>query len=161
MKHSICAALALAMIAAAQPAAVRTETGPVVVKALVRDKQGKPVSGLGARDFRVFEDSKEQPIASVAPESATGHTEPVFVAFLFDAAGYAIIRQAAAENRAHRDAAGFAGADAGPNRYLAVMDLDVNGSLFMAQDFTTLGDRVRQAAEDVSHSAGAGRGFPR
>ena len=65
--------------------------------------------------------------------------------------------RAAAERYALRDVANFAGANAHPNRFLAVMNLNVNGRLSMAQDFTTAAERVQQAAGEVGRGAGAGR----
>jgi VWFA-related protein len=119
-----------------------------VVDALVRGKNGKVVSNLGAGDFRLWEDGKEQPITSFSMEEA-GQAEPLYVAFLFDtAASVSALARGTAEKSARRqEVADFAGAYAGPDRYMAVMNF--NGALTIAQDFTTLADRVQQAAGAV------------
>jgi VWFA-related protein len=71
-------ALAAAVLAAAAavPAAAQDQrstfgvtTRVVQVSVVVRDKAGRTVADLTARDFRLFEDGKEQPIESFSVES--------------------------------------------------------------------------------------------
>ena len=70
------AVLAVLPVAAfAQPPVVPTESA-VLVDALVRDKKGKPVSDLRAQDFHLWEDGKEQPIASLAQERVGPARQP-------------------------------------------------------------------------------------
>ncbi len=54
--------LATARVSAQQPAEPRftASTTAVVVDVVVRDKQKRPVAGLTADDFTVFEDGKRQ-----------------------------------------------------------------------------------------------------
>src|ERR1700676_4588314 len=48
-----------------QPAAIiKKESRPVLVDAVVTDKKGNYVHDLAQKDFKVFEDNKEQPIIS-------------------------------------------------------------------------------------------------
>lgn len=42
---------------------IRIQTNLVIVRVVVRDANGNPVSGLGRSDFHVFDDKKEEPIA--------------------------------------------------------------------------------------------------
>ena len=142
--------------AAAQPAVIRTETRLVLVDAIVRDNKGKIVSDLRGTDFRLWEDGKEQTIKSVSlvDAGAAGRSEPEYIAFLFDTSGIAASGRVAAEKDTRQDVAGFAGAYASPNRYMAVIDF--NGDLSIAQNFTPLADRVQRAARDISHVADAG-----
>jgi VWFA-related protein len=73
--------LGAARFAAQQPAEPRfkASTTAVVVDVVVRDKQQRPVAGLTADDFTVFEDGKKQPITSfvaVNGPSKADNSEP-------------------------------------------------------------------------------------
>src|SRR5579863_9386519 len=50
-------------------AVIRTETKVVLVDAVVTDKKGGYVHSLTQKDFKVFEDSKEQTVKSFAVQS--------------------------------------------------------------------------------------------
>jgi VWFA-related protein len=66
--------LAFAAVAWPQtaPPVLKSETRVVLVDAVVTDKKGEYVHGLTAKDFRVWEDNKEQTIQSFSLESAAG-----------------------------------------------------------------------------------------
>jgi VWFA-related protein len=147
--------MALAQQTAAQPVVIRTETRLVQVDAIVRDKKGKIMSDLGARDFRLWEDGKEQPITRFSLEEADSprEPEPQYMAFLFDSSGVPPLMRIAADKAARQDVADFAGAYAGPGRYMAVMTF--NGELSIAQNFTSLAERVQKASGDTTHLADA------
>jgi len=51
------------------PLTIRTESNLVQVDVVVRDGKGNAVSGLGQRDFRIFDEGKEQPIANFSVQS--------------------------------------------------------------------------------------------
>jgi VWFA-related protein len=57
-----------------RPSSFTVNARLVLLDAVVTDQKGKPVEGLNAKDFQVFEDGKQQPIVSVEPPSA--HTLP-------------------------------------------------------------------------------------
>ena len=63
----VAAALAI-VVAALAPAAA--DTSNVHVIASVTDRQGRPVSGLGAKDFQIKEDGQVQTVVSVEPRRA-------------------------------------------------------------------------------------------
>ena len=76
--------LALAAVSPAQQdkpeqsgAVIRTETRVVLVDAVVTDKKGTYVRDLGMKDFKVWEDNKEQQIKSFSfeadPDSPTAY----------------------------------------------------------------------------------------
>ncbi len=48
---------------------IKTETRLVLVDTVVTDKQGHYIRDLSAKDFKVWEDNKEQPITSFSSES--------------------------------------------------------------------------------------------
>jgi VWFA-related protein len=133
---------------------IRAEARLVLVDAVVRDKKGRVVGDLGAKDFRLWEDGKAQPLASFSLEGAgpQDESEAEYLAFLFDGSGVAASSRVAAEGNARQEVAKFAGACASPNRYMAVMNF--NGDLSITQNFTALAERVQRAAGDTSHVAG-------
>jgi Ca-activated chloride channel family protein len=61
---------------------VRIETQLVSVPAIVTDKAGRPLTGLRAEDFQIFEDGRPQKIANFATTEA-----PFEVALLLDTSG--------------------------------------------------------------------------
>jgi hypothetical protein len=72
---ALCAAV-LPLLASAQPTVIRTETRLVLVDTVVRDKKGKLAGDLGAADFRIWEDGKEQPIASFSRQAGASPEQP-------------------------------------------------------------------------------------
>ena len=51
-------------VSTSQTPLIKTQTRLVLVDTVVTDKKGNPVRDLTAKDFKVFEDNKEQQIAS-------------------------------------------------------------------------------------------------
>ena len=47
---------------------IRAQTNLIVVRAVVRDAAGNPVSGLNRTDFKLFDNNKEQSISYFAPD---------------------------------------------------------------------------------------------
>ncbi len=122
---------------AQQSAVIRTETRVVLVDAIVTGKKGAYVRDLAAKDFRVWEDNKEQALTSVSLE--TGRTWPAALVLFFDETSMDVrdqigVRQAAA---------GFIDTGTGPNRKMAVVSY--NGNLRVAQNFTDNAGRLKDA----------------
>ena len=74
---------------------VRVDTQLITVPVVVRDQEGRPVTGLTASSFQLYEDDLPQPVATFATSDA-----PFEVALLLDTsgstrAGIALIRSAA------------------------------------------------------------------
>jgi len=69
---------------------LRVDTQLVLVPVSVNDKMNRPVSGLEKENFRLFEDSVEQPIVQFAMDD-----EPVAVGLIFDTSG-------SMDNKLHR-----------------------------------------------------------
>src|SRR5216684_1799012 len=86
------AAIVRAQEQSAQPpapsgAVIRTETKVVLVDAVVTDKKGNYVHGLTAKDFKVWEDNKEQKITSFtfeADASSPLYSQKRYIVLFFD-----------------------------------------------------------------------------
>ena len=92
---AICASILFAHLAQAQqtpadtstPATIRAETRLVLVDAVVTDKKGKYVRDLAAKDFKVWEDNKEQPIKSFSFEeeaASADKSQKQYLVLFFD-----------------------------------------------------------------------------
>jgi len=141
---------------AQQNTVIRTETRVVLVDAVVTAKNGVHVRDLTAKDFRLWEDNKEQPVGSVVLESAAtasigaeprGSHDNNLVLF-FDETGMEARDQIAARQAA----SGFIDAETGPNRRMAV--LIYNGTLRIAQNFTDNAGRLKDALPKPAASPG-------
>jgi VWFA-related protein len=165
---SIATVLWLATCAAAtgqQAPVFSSETKVVLVDAVVTGKKGEYVRDLTAKDFRVWEDGKEQTIKSFSLEtnsSAAGPSSdtPRRLVFFFDnngmsAADQARMRQTAAS---FIDAS-FLDANTGPNRLMAVVNFD--DSFRVAQSFTENAGRLKDALRGVRVTASSAGPAPR
>ncbi len=126
------------------PAVIKSETKLVVVDVVVTDKKGAYVHDLTAKDFRLWDDNKEQTIQSFALESAgSGNAAAApqvdYMVVAFDYAGM----DAGDQIRARQAAARFIDANAGPGRRLAVANIDAG--LRIAQGFTDNAGRLKDA----------------
>src|SRR5271157_4096041 len=128
------------------PGVIRTEARVVLVDAVVTDKQGHYVGDLARKDFKVFEDGKEQILKSFSfeadPSSPLAGQKHYLVLF-FDNSHM----DAAGQMRARLAAAKFIDANAGPNRLMAVVNY--NCMLEISQNFTADADRLRQVVSGV------------
>ena len=122
---------------AQQSAVIRTETRVVLVDTIVTDKKGDYVRDLAAKDFRLWEDNKEQAIKNVSVEKGAAVSRPRYLVLFFagmDAADRIAARQAVS---------GFVDANAEANRMMAVVSY--NGSLRVIQNFTDDAGRLKIA----------------
>src|ERR1700680_282104 len=100
---------------------IRKETRLVLVDTVVTDKKGNYIRDLTAKDFRVWEDNKEQPIKSFSFEKDTASpdkAQPRYLVLFFDNSTMDMSDQI----RARQAAAKFIDANAAPNRLIAVVD---------------------------------------
>jgi VWFA-related protein len=121
---------------------IRAETRLVLVDAVIRDKRGKPVRDLAAQDFRLWEDGKPRTIESFSQEASSASPEASqkhYLVFFFDNSTTPVSDQFAYR----RDAARFAAAWAGPDRYMAVANFF--GTVAIAQNFTTAAGPLARA----------------
>jgi VWFA-related protein len=150
MKAGAGRAIAVAVVcltggaSAQQNAVIRTETRVVLVDTIVTDKQGEYVHGLAAKDFRVWEDNKEQAIKSVTLESGAIAARPRYLVLFFapmEAEQRIVARQAVS---------GFIDANTEENRRMAVVSY--NGGLRIGQNFTGDADRLKAAVDSATSS---------
>ena len=143
----IAALLCLAGVSAcAQPTPViRTETRVVLVDAIVTNKQGEYVRDLTAKDFRIWEDNKEQTIQSVSLEQGSANTRPRYLVLFF--AGMSATDQL----QSRQAISGFIDASAQENRKMAVVSY--GGELRIDQNFTDDAGRLK---EGVSRAISSG-----
>lgn len=149
MKAPISALLCLTASAAfaQQGAVIRTETRVVLVDTVVTSKDGAYIQGLTPKDFRLFEDSREQTIRSVSVEKAAAMSRPHSVVVFFAPMGpaeRALARQAVS---------GFIDANAAENRGFAVVSY--NGGLQVNQNFTDDARRLKAAVAVATSNAGS------
>lgn len=129
---------------------IQTETKLVLVDSVVTDKKGEYVRDLTMKDFKVWEDNKEQTIKSFSfeadPASAAANQKRYLVLF-FDNSTIGYGDQAHARDAAAR----FIDANAGPNRMIAIVNF--GGALQIAQNFTDDKERLKQVVSGVKTSA--------
>jgi len=66
---------------------LKIDTDLVLVDVTVTDAAGRPVRGLRAEDFKLYEDGEERPVAFVNVERRGGVERPVAVVFAVDVSG--------------------------------------------------------------------------
>jgi VWFA-related protein len=136
--------------APADSGVIRTETKLVLVDTVVTDKKGNYVRDLTAKDFKVWEDGKEQTIKSFSSESdpASGpNSQRHYLVLLFDNSTLGFGDQA----RARQAAAKFIDSNGGPNRMMAIANF--GGALQIAQNFTDDTERLKNVVNGVKFSA--------
>ncbi len=132
------------------PGVIRAETNLVVVDVIATNKKGEYLKDLEKKDFKVYEDDSEQPIASFSRESdispdAPGHER--YMVLFFDDSTMSPALQIQARNAAGK----FVESTASPHRLMAVIDF--GGTLKVVQNFTADGDLLKRAVSSVEYSA--------
>lgn len=128
---------------------IKTEAREVLVDTIVTDKHGNYVHDLEQKDFRVFEDDKEQKIKSftfAADPKSPAATQKHYLVLFFDNSTMDLADQ----GRARIAAAQFIDANAGPNQYVAIANF--GGTLQIAQNFTQNADRLKEIAKSMKFS---------
>src|ERR1700733_353269 len=128
---------------------IRTETRLVLVDSVVTDKKGNYVRDLAQKDFKVWEDGKEQAITSFSFEESTGSStnpQPHYMVLFFDNSTMDMGDQA----QARTAAAKFIDANAGPNRLIAIAEF--GGTVRITQNFTADAARLKQGARGFKGS---------
>jgi len=119
---------------------MRVETNVVLVDAVVTDKKGNYVRDLKQKDFKVWEDNKEQTIKSFSFEADPAsplNNQPRYLVLFFDNSTMNFGDQAIAR----KAATDFIGANVGPNRLMAIVNF--SGALQITQNFTNDAARLK------------------
>jgi VWFA-related protein len=128
---------------------IRAETRLVLVDTVVTDKKGNYIRDLAQKEFKVWEDGKEQPITSFSFEESTGasNAQPRYMVLFFDNSTMDFGDQAKARDAAAK----FIDANAGPGRLIAIADF--GGSVHISQNFTADAQRLKQVVMGLKTSA--------
>jgi VWFA-related protein len=134
---------------AAEVPVIRAETRLVLVDTVVTDKKGDYVRDLAQKDFKVWEDGKEQPITSFSFEDSanSANPQPHYMVLFFDNSTMDMGDQA----RARDAAAKFIDANAGPGHLIAIADF--GGSVHISQNFTADAERLKQVVIGMKGSS--------
>ncbi|MGA8151634.1 MAG: VWA domain-containing protein [Terriglobales bacterium] len=130
-------------------ATLKAEARLVLVDTVVTDKKGNYIHDLTAKDFRVWEDNKEQTITSFSSEAdnASSPSQRHYLVLFFDNSSMEFGEQA----RARDAAAKFIDANAGPNRLIAIVEF--GGVLKITQNFTADAARLKRVVSGIKTSA--------
>lgn len=158
-----CIVLAIALAASAQqpaqPQTSQTPPGPPVIKSqarvvlldsVVTDKKGNYIRDLTAKDFKVWEDNKEQQITSFSradDPTAPDYSEKKYMVLFFDTSVRDFLNQVTVRQEAEK----FIDANVASNRQIAVVDF--SSALRVTQNFTSDAARLKKAVEDLSGSS--------
>ncbi len=141
---------ASAQTPAESPGVIRAETRLVLVDTVVTDKKGEYVRDLTIKDFRVWEDNKEQSIKNFSfeadPSSPTNSQKRYLVLFFDNST-----MQPGDQVQARQAAGKFIDKNTGPNRLIAIVNF--GGSLHIAQNFTSDAERLKQVVSGVKISS--------
>jgi len=77
----------LAVFAQDSDDVIRVNTELISFEVAVMDKNGNPVRGLDAKDFKIFEDGVERPIEFFEPIKKAGDGRPLSIVFALDVSG--------------------------------------------------------------------------
>ena len=143
----------------AQPQTSQTPPGTPVIKSQVRvvlldsvvtDKKGNYIRDLTAKDFKVWEDNKEQQITSFSradDPAAPDYSEKKYMVLFFDTSVRDFLNQVMVRQEAEK----FIDANVASNRQIAVVDF--GSALRVTQNFTSDAARLKKAVEDLSGSS--------
>lgn len=135
-------------VPAASPTVIKTETRLVLVDVVVT-KKNEYVQDLELKNFKVWEDNKEQQLKTFSfgadPNGPAGQKR--YIVLFFDNSTMGFGEQAQARQAAAR----FIESNAGPDRLIAIVNF--TGALQVAQNFTGDIDRLKQVVSGIKVSA--------
>jgi VWFA-related protein len=137
---------------------IKKESKLVLVDAVVTDKKGNYVHDLTQKDFKVYEDNKEQQIASFSNASdaaiQANNAQRHYLILFFDNSSMAAPDQIQARAAATK----FIDANAAPDHLMAVVNF--GGKLRIAQNFTANAEVLRGAVGGFKSSTVASNASP-
>jgi len=131
-------------------AVIHSETRLVLVDTVVTDKKGNYVRDLTQKDFKVFEDNKEQSLVSFSAgtdQTIQANGQRRYLILFFDNSTMDAPDQIQARGAASK----FIDANADPNHLMAVVEF--GGALRIAQNFTANAANLHAAVSGVKGSA--------
>ncbi len=134
-------------------AVIRSETRVVLVDAVVTDKKGAYVRDLKTKEFRVWEDNKEQTITNVGfqADAAGPAVQKGYLILLFDNATMDVLGQTEAKQAATR----MLSLEGAEDRMTAVAAF--NRTIGIVQNFTGDAERLTQAVAKIPPAMGRPR----
>ncbi len=146
---AFCPAVRAQAPAADSGSVIRTETKLVLVDTVVTDKKGNYIHDLTAKDFKVWEDNKEQQVKSFSFEAGAAspsNLQKHYLVLFFDNSTMEIGDQA----RARQAASKFIDTNGGPNRLMAIVNF--GGALQITQNFTEDTTRLKNVVNGIKFS---------
>src|SRR5690349_3829986 len=139
---------------AAPPTVIKTETREVLVDVVVTDKKSNYLPDLEMKDFKVWEDNKEQQIKSFSfgANTAASEDKKRYLVLFFDNSTMSQAEQL----QSRQQAAKFIASNAGPDKLMAIVNF--TGSLQVTQNFTDDIQRLQAAVQGIKMSAVAPNG---
>src|SRR5215471_4727971 len=132
------------------PPVIRTETREVLVDVVVTDKKGGYIGDLELKNFKVWEDNKEQTLRSFsfgADAASPEGSKKRYLVLFFDASTMTPAEQA----QSRQNAAKFIASNAGPDHLIAVVNF--TGAVQVAQNFTDDIARLQAAVSGIRTSS--------
>ena len=123
---------------------IRVETDLVSFEVTVTDKSGKPVRGLDAKDFKIFEDGTERPIDFFEPIKKSDGGRPLSIVFALDVSGSITTEEL---RRIHDALQIFVKRLADYNSYFAIMSFGMEVKTL--QSFTNRPDKLEKTFEKL------------
>jgi VWFA-related protein len=129
---------------------LKSESNVVRVDVIVTDKKGQYIQDLSAKDFKLYEDNKEEKISNFSfggADSTPARADKHYMVLFFDDSTMDFGDQPRARDAAMK----FVQANSGPDRPIAVIEF--GGTLRVVQNFTSDPDLLKQAIAGVKFSA--------
>ncbi len=125
---------------------IKAQTRLVLVDTVVTDKKGNYIRDLTAKDFKVWEDNKEQAITAFSFEdeaASPSASQKRYLVLFFDNSTMDNSDQV----RAREAAAKFIDANSAPNHLMAIINF--GGTVQIAQNFTADSNRLKQVVSGM------------
>lgn len=123
---------------------VRVETNLIPFEVSVTDKDGNPVRGLDAKDFKIFEEGVERPIEFFEPLRKSDESRPLSVVFALDVSGSVTSAELV---RIHEALQNFVKRLADYNSYFAVMTFGMQVKTI--QSFTNRPEKLEKSIDKI------------
>jgi VWFA-related protein len=123
---------------------IRIRTDLISFEATVTDAQGKPVRGLSSRDFKIFEDGVERPIAFFEQQRRENSARPMSVVFALDVSGSMTFEEL---QKLRAALSVFTGRLANSDSYFAVMSFGMEVKTL--QSFTNKTDKLERSFDKI------------